>query len=181
MYAVMKAALLAPPPSPVATFTDSHGTSYDWQALYDQWIVKNQVKAGKPEAGSWPAGSALPWSTSANSNAVLATEYALLILEKVAPVYDPLASFEDLLRRQAERLASFESLLKVAWGDLAGGQQLAVPAELRGPTSKPGRAAPELRGPAERVIQPPQPAATGQLPSELRGPAEEAGGGHGKL
>jgi hypothetical protein len=45
---------------------------------------------------------------------------------KCSPVaYDPLASFEDLLRRQSEGLGSFECLLNVGWGNFTPEQQLA--------------------------------------------------------
>jgi hypothetical protein len=69
MYAVMKAAMTAQP-----TVVWTFGTHW-WQngtGEYDDWLVANQ----NPD-GSWPA----QW----DSTRVLSTEWALLILEKVAP------------------------------------------------------------------------------------------------
>jgi hypothetical protein len=119
MYGLMRAAMLARP-VPVWTFCE-----HEWQPEYDRWLVDKQTKFGV-NAGSWPAGYALPWYTwDKCPNAVLSTEYALLILQKTVPgVYDPLASLEDLLRHQADRLTSFESLLKVCWRNLEREQQL---------------------------------------------------------
>lgn len=106
MYALASAALLANPQE-VWDFC-----GHEWQPEYDRWLVDNQTN------GFWAARGALPWSTSGQSK-LLATEYALLILEKDAPIpYDPLTSFEDLLRRQANALLSFETLLKANWGAL---------------------------------------------------------------
>lgn len=77
MYALMKAAMTAQPqpPNPVWDFC-----GHEWQPEYDAWLIANQVK---PD-GYWPEESALPWH-SGHWNKVLATEYALLILQKVAP------------------------------------------------------------------------------------------------
>jgi hypothetical protein len=114
MYGVMKAAMLAQPD----TVWDFCG--YEWQPIYDRWLIDEQVL---PE-GYWNGEYALPAHGGAH-NAVLATEYALLILQKVIPPrYDPLASFEDLLKRQGEALTSFEDLLKLSWDELDRGLQL---------------------------------------------------------
>ena len=117
MYGLMKAAMLALP-TPVWTFCE-----HEWQPEYDRWLVDHQTKNGE-NAGSWPAHLAVP-CIDGTGNAVLSTEFALLVLQKAVPDrYDPLASFEDLLRRQAERLESFESLLKAAWDRLGREHQL---------------------------------------------------------
>jgi hypothetical protein len=106
MYALASAALVANPQE-VWDFC-----GHEWQPEYDRWLVDNQTN------GSWAAVAALPWEVWGQSK-VLATEYALLILEKDAPIpYDPLTSFEDLLRRQANALLSFETLLKTNWSAL---------------------------------------------------------------
>ena len=73
MYGLMKAAVIAEPN--VVEFC-----GHDWQEEYDEWIVENQVIPG----GYWPAQYALPWHGSSHDK-VLATEYALLILQKVVP------------------------------------------------------------------------------------------------
>jgi hypothetical protein len=107
MYDLASAALLANPQE-VWDFC-----GHEWQPEYDRWLVDHQ-----DASGSWDAVSALPWHYTGWSK-VLATEYALLILEKDAPIpYDPLTSFEDLLRRQANALLSFETLLKTNWSAL---------------------------------------------------------------
>jgi len=106
MYALATAALVANPQE-VWDFC-----GHEWQPEYDRWLVDNQTN------GFWAARGALPWAAEGQSK-VLATEYALLILEKDAPIpYDPLTSFEDLLRRQANALLSFETLLKTNWSAL---------------------------------------------------------------
>jgi len=115
MYALATAALVATPQE-VWDFC-----GHEWQPEYDRWLVDNQNKViGDPDRGSWAAVAALPWPTGGEGQSkVLATEYALLILEKDAPIpYDPLTSFEDLLRRQANALLSFETLLKTNWSAL---------------------------------------------------------------
>jgi hypothetical protein len=107
MYALASAALLANPQE-VWDFC-----GHEWQPEYDRWLVDN-----RNASGFWDAVYALPWEGSGQSK-LLATEYALLILEKDAPIpYDPLTSFEDLLRRQANALLSFETLLKTNWSAL---------------------------------------------------------------
>jgi hypothetical protein len=69
MYGVMKAAMTAIP-AIVTTF----GT-HDWQTEYDTWLLANQNIDG-----SWSAEGREEAPTN-----ILATEWALLILEKVAP------------------------------------------------------------------------------------------------
>lgn len=108
MYGLMKAAMLAEPD----VIWDFCG--HEWQPEYDRWLIDNQVL---PD-GYWMGQYALPWNVGAH-NRVLATEFALLILQKIIPPrYDPLASFEDLLKRQGDLLQSFEDLLKLSWEEL---------------------------------------------------------------
>jgi hypothetical protein len=101
MYAVMKAAMTATP-AVVWTF-DNH----TWQDEYDDYLVNVSQNAD----GSWPATGRETAPTE-----ILATEWALLILEKIAPPPPPPTpwlkeSFEDLLERQADRIKSFEDLV----------------------------------------------------------------------
>jgi len=112
MYALASAALVANPQE-VWDFC-----GHEWQPEYDRWLVDHRVQDASGSWCWWDEVSALPWHWSGWSK-VLATEYALLILEKDAPIpYDPLTSFEDLLRRQANALLSFETLLKTNWSAL---------------------------------------------------------------
>lgn len=82
MYSLMKAAMTAQP-KPIWEFCN--GTCHKWQEKYDEWLLANQHADGY-----WPEKSALPWQPQVRGdwNRVLATEYALLILQKVAPTWD---------------------------------------------------------------------------------------------
>jgi len=116
MYGVMKAAMTADDDpikkglQPVKTFC-----GHDWQEEYDHWLVKDPRQNAN---GSWSPG---PYS-----DYVLATEWALLILQKVVPPppYCPLQSFEDLLKSQEKLLKSFEDLLNETWDELTPAEEL---------------------------------------------------------
>jgi hypothetical protein len=83
MYAVMKAAMTAKP-SPIWWFRDPECDTlrHEWQPEYDDTLLAMQDKTGdttsNPYYGSWPPDGI-------RANRVLATEWALLILQKVAP------------------------------------------------------------------------------------------------
>jgi len=75
MYSVMKTATVAIPVQ-VLQFG-----SHSWQSEYDLWLIANQVvQLGSVDEGSWPE---LPLAGGANR--VLQTEFALLILQRIAP------------------------------------------------------------------------------------------------
>ena len=118
---VMKAAMTADDDLEISGLqpVKFYGT-HDWQKEYDDWLLAHQ-----DSDGYWPEKYALPWH-SGHFNKVLATEYALLILQKVVPPTPepPLESFEDLLKSQAELLFSFEDLLNETWDELTPGEQL---------------------------------------------------------
>ena len=69
MYGVMKAAMTAQP-EPIWWFNCTKG-EYEWQEEYDQWLNESQN-----DEGYWPPSY---------GSTVLGTEFALLILQKVAP------------------------------------------------------------------------------------------------
>ena len=75
MYTVMKASMLAEP-EPIVKYGD-----HNWQNEYDEWLITNQNLPG----GYWPGDSAVVGTGGTNSP-ILATEFALLILQKVAPI-----------------------------------------------------------------------------------------------
>ena len=80
MYGLMKAAMTVFPP--VWDFGDSL-VCPPWQPVYDDTLVKEQI-VENDTLGYWPAEWALPWYYEGQSR-VLATVYALLILQKAAP------------------------------------------------------------------------------------------------
>ena len=84
-----------------------------WQHDFDHAIVTQQQ-----DNGSWLAGDF--------GDSILNTVWALFTLQKVAPKeqYDPLESFEDLLKSQAELLFSFEDLLKRTLDELSPSEKL---------------------------------------------------------
>jgi fibro-slime domain-containing protein len=101
-----------------AMFTTMKGLEYmgistlpggiDWYNDFADRIVAQQITTPGPEFGSWQQSA-----DEGNGSATIITAWALLTLEKVAPAPAPSfkESFEDLLRRQSERIESFESLL----------------------------------------------------------------------
>jgi hypothetical protein len=83
MYALMKAAMTAQP-NPVWDFGGDECPP--WQPQYDSVLVavQDSIYASTGQ-GYWPERWSLPWAYSFEWSKVLATEYALLILQKVAP------------------------------------------------------------------------------------------------
>jgi len=81
MYGVMKAAVTA-----IGGAIWFYG-DHEWQEEYDAWLLANQTEDG---GKCWPGKSAFPYYQQAcvHHNKVIATEYALLILQKVAPTWD---------------------------------------------------------------------------------------------
>jgi hypothetical protein len=77
MYGVMKAAMTAQP-EPIWDFC-----GHLWQPLYDEWLIDNQK-----DDGSWPA--------QYDGTGVLATEWALLILQKVVPPPPVISVYVDI-------------------------------------------------------------------------------------
>lgn len=80
MYGLMKAAMTAQP----EIVWDFCG--HEWQPEYDAWLIDTQriepdYSPGDPEYGSWPP--------QYDTTGVLATAWALLILQKVAPGVTP--------------------------------------------------------------------------------------------
>jgi hypothetical protein len=123
MYGVMKASMLAKPVPPAPEVSIVYYGEHHWQNEYDRWIIDNQTEDG---GRCWPGQYAVPGIHGRTNSKVLATELALLILEKVAPKerYEPKESFEDLLKSQAELLFSFENLLNRTWDELTPAEQL---------------------------------------------------------
>jgi hypothetical protein len=78
MYAVMKAAMTATP-AVIWSFSNSTST-HMWQPEYDNYLVN----ASQTATGYWPATG-----RDESPTVVLATEWALLILEKAAPPPPP--------------------------------------------------------------------------------------------
>jgi fibro-slime domain-containing protein len=115
MYGVMKACVLYGIVASSSSDGKIHNstTSIDWQTDYDNWLLATSPATQDP-SGYWTTSPEFDQPGYTNEYRVLATEWALLILEKIAPppVYPPFKeSFEDLLRRQSDRIESFENLL----------------------------------------------------------------------
>lgn len=81
MYGVMKASMTAQPDE-VWWYTCT-SEDYEWQPLYDEWLIANQ-----DPAGYWGPG---PWGDE-----ILCTEWALLILQKVVPPPPVISVYVDI-------------------------------------------------------------------------------------
>jgi hypothetical protein len=85
MYGVMKACVLYGIVAPSGLWggmISNSTTSIDWQTDYDNWLVANQAPA--PD-GNWTTSPEYDPSYYSAEYQVLATEWALLILEKIVP------------------------------------------------------------------------------------------------
>jgi hypothetical protein len=84
--------------------------SINWYNDFASAIVAQQGTPNAAAPGAWPK---CIWDGGGYGDGILSTAWALLTLEKAAPPlpYQLIESCEDLLRRQSERITSFENLL----------------------------------------------------------------------